>query len=79
MLRRFAVWKELLPLRDAWSEKRQAAAKPISAIGHSPEKASRVIRPPMHVHDGKRKLPISKLSASNSAMMALMSPGSSKP
>ena len=79
MLRRLAIWKELVPVRAASSEKRHSAAKPISTIGHSPEKASRVVNPPMHVHDGNRKLPTSKLSASNRAMMALRSPGSSKP
>jgi len=77
-LRSSARWGEP-PLRAASSPIRQSATAAISASGHSPEKTRRALRPPRHVHEGKMKVPMSKLSASKNAMIPLRLPGSSKP
>ena len=77
-LRSSARWKEP-PLRAASSARRLSATTAISTSGHSPEKTRRAVRPPRHVHEGKMKVPTSKLSASKNAMTPLRLPGSSKP
>ena len=68
-----------LLLRTAACARSAEATAIISTSGHSPLKARRVVRPPTHVHEGKMKLPTSKLSTSSQDSQSLSSLGREKP
>ena len=68
-----------LLLRTAACARSAEATAIISTTGHSPLKARRVVRPPTHVHEGKMKLPTSKLSTSSQDSQPLSSLGREKP
>ena len=68
-----------LLLRTAACARSAEATAIISTTGHSPLKARSVVRPPTHVHEGKMKLPTSKLSTVRKESQPLSSLGREKP
>jgi len=76
-LNSWAVWKD--PVRAFCNAKRMSTTIIIATSGHKPLNVIRAVSPPMHVHEGKRKSPTSKFSASRNDIHELKWGGRAKP
>ena len=76
-LNSWAVWKD--PVRAFCNAKRMSTTIIIATSGHKPLNVIRAVSPPMHVHEGKRKSPTSKLNASRNDIHELKWGGRAKP